>query len=121
MLFVAVCLCEGKERAHASLCCMELVQLSGCMAAPYACLGRLAGLLEEHIYLIRCVSVCHFREQMGAVKAIVLGSVPCLYVQMALSDFIHSCMHVILQHVSASHLCLLEIDNIVQNIFNAHM
>lgn len=29
--------------------------VSGWTAASYACLGRVVGLLEEHIYLLHCV------------------------------------------------------------------
>lgn len=32
--------------------------VSGWMAAPYACLGRVACLLGEHIYLLQCVCEC---------------------------------------------------------------
>lgn len=58
MLFVAACLCEEKERAHASLLYGAGASVSGWTAAPYACLGRVAGLLGEHIYLLQCVCEC---------------------------------------------------------------
>ncbi len=112
MLFVAVCLCGGevrKRRERMLLCALWSWCICEWVDGSSICMSGYGGRSSRGAHLFITVCVCECVNECvslqgtawgvgGSVKAIVLGSVPCLYKQVAPSDFIQLCMHTVLQH-----------------------